>query len=979
MLSIPKKIVDNLLHYSAKLYAFSIIFVLIAIFIPIKSPVFAQQLDWPMSAGNPQRTSHNDVEVSGNLSVDWYRTIDPYIDNKSQVIAADGKIFVSTTKGLYAFMASDGSQLWTYGTELPLGNSPTYYNSTLYVGGFDHKIHAINSTDGKLKIGWTFYEAGAGFDTNPLVINDSYTNNLPVVFIGNRDGNLYALDGNTGVFKWKFQTAGPIKYSPAYKNGIIYLASDDAYAYAINATNGSQVWKSTKLPGVGFTNYWPVIYTDKTSNTDYVIFSGSKKSHWGWLGDGGDYYFSENISIFGNNSCTSAGTQSYYWATGTQTLDCSITTNYFTANPHKRSFIILNRATGQEFTPYAPIGWASATYGGNKHPPVVGKDGVLYTFISYNSGGNGGAGGWLAGWKFGTSIISKIHSDTGASDEPGTFSSGGNLLYWAEGVNHDVWGTIDTSKMIGNNFYNWQDLRQVTGASAKYTSLHYLGLFGGPNGAYSNLDGLTQMTPIPYNNKLYLIHGNVLFALSSSGVNKQLALVITPANQLGASISVQSNDLKTKLANEVQKMLTAGHLRPGYYDSGGISKFSVPNDGTEIPGDNLPEYFHNPADTVTTLVSALPYLSTTLQTQVKSYLSTNYGPNTKYSFMTIAHIGWNSGAKRESYDDTPELTAQMNLTYDANSMSASNPRTFIWYPNPCCSTPLIVATFPQDSFYGAWKYAQTFSGTASSIFDGMKSKLQKAGQGNSMTDANLIKYPYILNQYINGYRGYLELEKLAGRITNFSDDTTVNNEYIRLVNLRVYNFSKDVPSWTDNSYKNAYNVARNFMYMTPELGEILRTNKLTQVQDALNEFQILTPYWFVSKYDRAFGESIFHTLYDTPALFQAKSYILKQPFNELVKYLDVPAFATGDLFYIQDIVAALSMADTSPTGTLSLTPTTIQKPGDANNDNIVDGRDYVVWLNHFGQAVTGPINGDFDNNNIVDGRDYVLWLNNYGK
>lgn len=55
------------------------------------------------------------------------------------------------------------------------------------------------------------------------------------------------------------------------------------------------------------------------------------------------------------------------------------------------------------------------------------------------------------------------------------------------------------------------------------------------------------------------------------------------------------------------------------------------------------------------------------------------------------------------------------------------------------------------------------------------------------------------------------------------------------------------------------------------------------------------------------------------------------------------------------------------------------KPGDANNDNKVDGVDYVIWLNHYNQSVSGPTNGDFNNSGKVDGVDYVVWLNNYGK
>ncbi len=66
-------------------------------------------------------------------------------------------------------------------------------------------------------------------------------------------------------------------------------------------------------------------------------------------------------------------------------------------------------------------------------------------------------------------------------------------------------------------------------------------------------------------------------------------------------------------------------------------------------------------------------------------------------------------------------------------------------------------------------------------------------------------------------------------------------------------------------------------------------------------------------------------------------------------------------------------------GNPSSTPVTLMKPGDANNDNRVDGVDYIVWLNHYNQSVSGATNGDFNNSNRVDGVDYIVWMNNYGK
>jgi hypothetical protein len=73
------------------------------------------------------------------------------------------------------------------------------------------------------------------------------------------------------------------------------------------------------------------------------------------------------------------------------------------------------------------------------------------------------------------------------------------------------------------------------------------------------------------------------------------------------------------------------------------------------------------------------------------------------------------------------------------------------------------------------------------------------------------------------------------------------------------------------------------------------------------------------------------------------------------------------------------LSETIPTSSPTLTPSLSPKPGDTNNDRIIDGRDYVVWLNHYGQNLLGPINGDLNNDGVVDGRDYVVWLNNYGK
>jgi outer membrane protein assembly factor BamB len=163
-------------------------------------PVSAQtENSWPMVAGNPERTSWTPEEV-GQQPVEWYRIIEPFIGMHFQPIAAvttnypNGLIFVSTSKGLYAFRADTGATAWQFHTELPLGNSPTVSDDVVYVGGFDRKVYAINAnTGGKL---WEFTDAQAGYDTNPIVVDNK-------VIMGNHDGYLYAVNTSNGSQAWR--------------------------------------------------------------------------------------------------------------------------------------------------------------------------------------------------------------------------------------------------------------------------------------------------------------------------------------------------------------------------------------------------------------------------------------------------------------------------------------------------------------------------------------------------------------------------------------------------------------------------------------------------------------------------------------------------------------------------------------------------------------------------------------------------------
>lgn len=61
-----------------------------------------------------------------------------------------------------------------------------------------------------------------------------------------------------------------------------------------------------------------------------------------------------------------------------------------------------------------------------------------------------------------------------------------------------------------------------------------------------------------------------------------------------------------------------------------------------------------------------------------------------------------------------------------------------------------------------------------------------------------------------------------------------------------------------------------------------------------------------------------------------------------------------------------------PTLTPSPSPSPTSKPWTS-----LEG-DFSTWLSHYLQSVTGFLNGDYSEDGFVDGIDYMLWVNNYG-
>jgi len=85
------------------------------------------------------------------------------------------------------------------------------------------------------KVKWSF-RAGGEVISSPAIVGG-------IVYVGSNDGNLYAVDQETGAQKWKFATAARVTSSPAVENGVVYFGSYDGNFYAIDAATGKLRWK----------------------------------------------------------------------------------------------------------------------------------------------------------------------------------------------------------------------------------------------------------------------------------------------------------------------------------------------------------------------------------------------------------------------------------------------------------------------------------------------------------------------------------------------------------------------------------------------------------------------------------------------------------------------------------------------------------------------------------------------------------------
>lgn len=181
----------------------------------------------------------------------WHFSADIHIDSTPCV--ADGKVFVGSgpsrrfrSTQIVCLDAATGRPVWRVPTDLPAWGAPTTHAGRVFVGLGNGRLTegakppeipagavlCLDPTDGRTV--WRFDARDAVFQ-KPTADGDR-------VYVGSRDGNVYALRAVDGTEAYRVPMGDPVIAPPTVDGDKLYVASTSGLLKCLAAVDGREVW-----------------------------------------------------------------------------------------------------------------------------------------------------------------------------------------------------------------------------------------------------------------------------------------------------------------------------------------------------------------------------------------------------------------------------------------------------------------------------------------------------------------------------------------------------------------------------------------------------------------------------------------------------------------------------------------------------------------------------------------------------------------
>jgi outer membrane protein assembly factor BamB len=165
---------------------------------------------------------------------------------------------------------------------------PTYHRGLVFFAFMDGNLVAIDAETGKRA--WV-RDLHTVLESSPLAVDGT-------LYVGSNETNLIALRAADGKPLWQFNAPGAIKASPSFHDGRVYVADYRSGIFCLDADTGRPVWRTntSKAPPFGEGGFYSSpavafgrVYAGRDDGTVFALDAKTGKVEWSF--PTGDYVY----------------------------------------------------------------------------------------------------------------------------------------------------------------------------------------------------------------------------------------------------------------------------------------------------------------------------------------------------------------------------------------------------------------------------------------------------------------------------------------------------------------------------------------------------------------------------------------------------------------------------------------------------------------------------------------------------------------